>query len=108
MPATPKEEELRIDREEATRSADRGGLLPRLSVSNTAIFTAIGVYFLLELFSATTQNNWHSGSWPVIGFTLALAAAVAAIQRWREHAWRKRYEEHLRHRASLRERQVDR
>jgi hypothetical protein len=83
-------EQVVIDRR-ATEIADRGGARPKLEALTIGIFTAVGVFGLLDIFAAVVLPDRNAAFWPVVIITALSASGAAAIQRWREKAWLSRY-----------------
>ena len=79
------------DDKQAEQQADLGGKRPKLHPAHAAIFTAIGVFSLLDLFAAVTLPNREAAFWPVVIFTAVCSGGAATIQWWRDSAWWKRY-----------------
>lgn len=75
----------------ATERADLGGKPPRLHPAHAAIFTAVGVFCLLDIFAAVTLPDRDAAFWPVVTFTAICSGGVATIQWRRGNAWWKRY-----------------
>jgi hypothetical protein len=87
----------------AEAEADRLGSRPKIEPHTAAIFTAIGVYFLLKLFSAVTVRDLDLVSVPLLVFTAISGGVAYLIPWWRERQWRKRYHQAFDHHRQLRE-----
>jgi len=78
------------DDRRAHEQADLGGRRPSVHAAHAAIVTAVGCYMLLHIFCgiiAAPEFAYDVAD----GMTLTLAAAVAAIQWWRDRSWSERY-----------------
>lgn len=92
----PTEEDItRMQQEdrEAESRADRGGTKPRLHWAHAAIFSAVVVFILLDVFAAVTLPDRQTAFWPAVIMTALCAGAAGGTQRWRERTWWARYSE---------------
>ncbi len=75
----------------ANEQADCGGGRPKLAPLHAAIFTALGVFALLDVFAAITLPDRETAFWPIVILTVLCSGSAAALQWWRERSWLDRY-----------------
>lgn len=78
---------------QAIARADRGGARPGYELLHVVIFTAVGVFMLLDVFAAITLPDRESAFWPVISLTVLSAGGAGAVHWYREKAWYRRWAE---------------
>jgi predicted membrane protein len=85
-------EEYKEANRRATDIADKAGKRPHISAPIMAIITAVGVFFPLDVFAATTLPARNEAFWPVvILLTLICSGTAGGIQQRREKAWHVRW-----------------
>ncbi len=76
----------------ATDIADKAGARPHINAPIVAIITAVGVFFLLDVFAAITLPSRNEAFWPVVAIlTLICGGAAGGVQQRREKAWHARW-----------------
>jgi hypothetical protein len=90
-------EEFAEDDRIATERANKRGRHFSIEAPHAAIFAALGVYILLDVFAALTLPDRESAFWPLISLTVIVAAVTYIVVRQREKRWLANYHEELEH-----------